>query len=332
MAKGKTKATKAKEKTHDKNHKANRGERGRVPDSRPVDSAPAAPAVAVVPGQVSDLDPVVSDVARGKGKGVLETPLQKSVGHACFARRGADGWEAVLGSELKEAEVEFHVNGGGYLLMRTPIAAPIGADGSRVGEQTTNCVTGAFHIVTSCRKLGCKVPDATARRLAEMEAAVAKPGGPPLEGTTPQKKGRVMKGKTSGKTIGEYWEQLFVENAKKKATDAELIKKAEAEFPDSKGKATTNRPRMYRSHYNNGTFTFLKDGSAKKRNLPESHEYDRDGNVVAPGTRRAAAGRTKEHPAKAKGKAAKKAVRKPAGKSKAAAAGKKRVVRRASKA
>lgn len=230
-------------------------------------------------------------------------PLARSKGHVCFAARGADGYEAVDDESL--AVVEFSVSPDGKVLYRSPVGEAILPETGRRGNDTT-CCTSAHHVKQACGRMRAEVPEATARRLAEHEASVAQQQAESGASGSAKKKGaKKMNGK-SGKSVMEMWEQLFIENEKrveakeKPWTDAQLIEKMEREFPQSKGKSTMTRPRMYRSFYNNGTFQREAVGSAKKRGLPESHEYDSKGEVVAPG-RKAGEAKPKAAP---KGKAA----------------------------
>lgn len=229
----------------------------------------------------------------------------KSAGHVCL-QQTEDG-----------RDWEFYVDASGSTLYKAPPMSPI-EPGSGVREfGAMACQTGAWHILQTCRKFGCRVPEATARRLAEQEdrasglqtsAAASKSGSQPA-----QRKGdRTMKGK-SGKSIRDMWDELFQENEKraksgKPWTDAQLVEKMLAEFPNAKGgKTTLTRPRMFRSHYNHGNFTFENLGDPKKRRVPHSWEYDAKGEKVEPGSRH---GDGKQKKSAKPKKGAKKVVRK----------------------
>lgn len=207
----------------------------------------------------------------------------RSAGHVCL-HTAEDG-----------REWEFYVDASGSTLYKVPPMSPIEPRSGVREFGAMACQTGAWHILQTCRKFGCRVPDATARRLAEQEArasgfqtsaAASNAGSQPA-----QRKGdRTMKGK-SGKSIRDMWDELFQENEKraksgKPWTDAQLVEKMLAEFPNAKGgKTTLTRPRMFRSHYNHGNFTFENLGDPKKRRVPHSWEYDAKGEKVEPGSR-----------------------------------------------
>lgn len=188
---------------------------------------------------------------------------------ACFAVKGREGGYAACSEAV--AQFEFFVTDGGATLMRCPV-------GSR--ESAVMCCTGVHTIAQHCAKLGCRVPEATAR-LAEKQAAAA-PGE--------AGKGSDMAGKKSKekKSVVEVWDRLFQENEQrakdgKPWTDEQLAAKYQAEFPD----AGNPRPAMYRSFYNNGTYAFEKLGEAEKRGVPRSWKYDEAGRQIAPGKHKA---------------------------------------------
>lgn len=184
---------------------------------------------------------------------------------ACFAVRHKEGYAAC--SE-PVAEFEFFVTDGGASLMRCPVGARASA---------VMCCTGVHTISEHCAKLGCRVPEATAR-LAEKQAAGA---------TGEAGKGLVMAKKEAAskkKSVTEVWDKLFQENEQrakggKPWTDEQLADKFREEFPG----AGNPRPAMYRSFYNNGTYSFDKLGEAEKRGAPRSWKYDENGAQIAPG-------------------------------------------------
>lgn len=99
------------------------------------------------------------------------------------------------------------------------------------------------------------------------------------------------KQKEPRRTLLMGWSDLFAENerrvkeGKKPLTDPQLVERIVAEFPKTKGKSTSQRVRMFRSHYNSGEHSFQKIGSAESRGLPRSWEYGPDGAAVQPGSR-----------------------------------------------
>jgi len=96
-------------------------------------------------------------------------------------------------------------------------------------------------------------------------------------------------GTKTGLSICGAWDALFCENEKrahkkglKPWTDAQMTKMMAEDHVRSKGKSGTNRPRMYRSHFNSATYGFegRPRPSDKTPNRRVSHEYDSEGKEV----------------------------------------------------
>lgn len=187
---------------------------------------------------------------------------------ACFAVKDKEGYTACSAAV---AQFEFYVADDGATLMRCPVGAR---------ESSVMCCTGVHTIAQHCAKLGCRVPEATAR-LAEKQSAGA--SGEAGKGSVMAKKEAAKK-----KSVVEVWDSLFQENEQrakdgKPWTDEQLADKFRAEFPE----ASSPRPAMYRSFYNNGTYAFEKLGEAEKRGVPKSWKYDEKGRQIAPGKHKA---------------------------------------------
>lgn len=84
---------------------------------------------------------------------------------------------------------------------------------------------------------------------------------------------------TNGKSLGETWNELFIENeglAKegKALTDDQLKEKVYESFPNSRGKTTIERVGMIRSDYNAGRGLFKKFGAAgSSEDRPRSNKH-----------------------------------------------------------
>lgn len=205
----------------------------------------------------------------------------RSVGHVCFADPGAGSraWDPV--EAPGDASVEFRILPGGHALLRAEVRADV-VDGCRT--PSVMCMTGADQVAEFCRRMQVSVPQATARLAQSRVTAVETNGGQRPAGV------RAMKGK-NGKSVLQTWSDLFAENegrakaGEKPWTDEQLTQRMEKEFPESAGKSTMTRVRMFRAHYNTGTHSFKKIGSAADNKLPKSHQYAADGSVVEPGKR-----------------------------------------------
>lgn len=221
-------------------------------------------------------------VAGGAPSKVAAKMPPRSSGHVCFARKISDGsWLATTMSA--EAQVEFFVDSLGACLMRADVQAAIGPTGARTNE--TVCATSASDVEQICRKIGSQPPSQVVARLAQEVQRSTKQG----EGTAGVTKGRGIMSKT-GKTVAGAWAELFEQNeARAKAgekpwTDEKLCEKMQAQFDGGKDKSTLNRPSMYRSCFNNGTYMYEKAGKPKVK----SNRYGDDGNVIEPGHRMSA--------------------------------------------
>lgn len=178
--------------------------------------------------------------------------------------------------------VEFFVDSAGSMLMRRTVSDPAESAGTTEYSQpeyaaATVVLTGAHKISEFCKMfVKCGVPKVVEDRLRMLSGSTD-------DGDGPDRKERRMR-TTSGKSVLQTWEDLFVENEKRKDkwTDEQLGAEFKARAPESKGNP---RPSMMRSFYNNGTYSFEKLGKAEDRKLPRSNRYDGDGNVIEPGHR-----------------------------------------------
>lgn len=250
--------------------------------------------------------------------------------HLCFAAPGPKG--NLERATEADAVVEVLVDVDGSIMARRPVVVEVKGKGKSAvatatpaGELVT-CGTGTNTIIQSCKSIGVRPPESVLRRAAEEDArgqsqrsATTTSGGE----ETPRRS-RHMKGTKRNLSIIDTWEALFIENeqrvadGKKPWTDDQLREQMAAEFPQSAGKTTLQRARMYRSCYNAGThFYDGRDPAIERKGAkrPFSYEYDSSGERVAPGTRkkRAESGTAAAKP-KGKGK----------GKGKAKASGRKR--------
>lgn len=66
----------------------------------------------------------------------------------------------------------------------------------------------------------------------------------------------------NGKSLGQTWNDLLIENETVQLTDDQLKSKVYEAFPDSHGKTTVERVGMIRSDYNAGRGLFNKFGPA----------------------------------------------------------------------
>ena len=116
----------------------------------------------------------------------------------------------------------------------------------------------------------------------------------------------MAKGIKSGLSIAAAWAKLFIENEerasagnkrKKPFTDAQLIEKMQADFPDSAEKTTITR--VPRGIYNKGTNMFKAQGPSGTDERPKSEKYDDAGNIIS-GRRGPKAKKTEEKKAPAK--------------------------------
>lgn len=226
----------------------------------------------------------------------------ESVGHLCFARRGASVefgvrvFEQVSAADAAAEPAgasEFAVTDRGTELVRYDGVGepPDAATGTRRGGMVV--VTGAWHVSQACAKLGVRVPPSVSAALRRLEeGGRGSPDGAPAVSGASEARSPNMKGK-SGLSINACWGKLFLENeqrvkdGKKPLTDEQLIEKMGEEFPESAKKSTCNRPRMYRACWNKGTHFYAK-ANARKQNEPTSHQYDENGAVIEPGRRKAA--------------------------------------------
>ena len=83
-----------------------------------------------------------------------------------------------------------------------------------------------------------------------------------------------LRGKKSGLNVSEWWNKAFRVNPKTKLTDAELLSKYKAEFPDR----TPQPVGRMRSFYNRGLSGL---GTAGERAKVQSVAYDKKGAVTA---------------------------------------------------
>jgi len=187
--------------------------------------------------------------------------------HVCYCDRISG--EMVRTESPTPASFEFFVEDSGVVLLRRP-AAEQGSE----HQASVMCMTGAFNIEHFCSKHGCKVPESTARASAQLSpvASSSRAGGT-------MKEDKVKSKSAKSKSVVEVWNDIFVKNEKDKQTDEQLVVEFKKHFPD----ARNPRPAMYRTFYNEGSYSFQKLGSAESRKLPISHRYDGDGNVIEKG-------------------------------------------------
>lgn len=195
--------------------------------------------------------------------------IKKHEGHICYCDR-VDG-AYVPTTTPSDTSVEFYVGGAGTSLWRRLLS--IGGDG-------VVCKTGAWQIYEFCESKRCKVPEATARVLEAQSAAAGQ-----VRQFAGASKGKSMKNE-NGKSVVQVWEELFVENEKRKEklTDEQLADAFSKHFPNSKSRP---RPGMFRNCYNAGTYMYKLLGKPESRGLPTSRRYDEKGQEIPFGKHKA---------------------------------------------